>query len=88
LVISADGREGSAQIAQNASIYRVLAEAHSSILHELTAGRGIWLHVIRGTAILGNNTLSPGDAASLEEPGTVEIQAGPDGLEALLFDLG
>lgn len=87
LVISADGREGSAQIAQDASIYRILTDTDSVITHDLSAGRGIWLHVIRGTATLAGNTLLPGDAASLEEPGALEIHAGPEGLEALLFDL-
>jgi hypothetical protein len=43
--------------------------------------------VIRGAATLAGVTLLPGDAASLEEPGILEIHAGPDGLEALLFDL-
>lgn len=87
LVISADGREGSAQIAQDASIYLIRTDGDSVITHDLSAGRGIWLHVIRGAATLGGNTLLPGDAASLEEPTSLEIKAGPDGLEALLFDL-
>lgn len=87
LVISADGRGGSAQIAQDASIYLIRAEADSVIMHDLSAGRGIWLHVIRGAATLGGNTLLPGDAASLEEPSSLQIHAGSDGLEALLFDL-
>jgi len=87
LVISSDGRDGSAQIAQDASIYLIRAEADSIVPHELSAGRGMWLHIIRGSAVLVGTTLLPGDAASLEEPGLLEIQAGPDGLEALLFDL-
>jgi len=57
------------------------------VAHQLAAGRGMWLHVIRGTATLAGTVLHPGDAASLEEPASVEIQAGPDGLEALLLDL-
>lgn len=87
LVISSDGREGSAQIAQDASIYLIRAEAGSVIPHDLAAGRGIWLHVIHGAATLAGHTLLPGDAASLEEPASLEIHAGSDGLEALLFDL-
>lgn len=87
LVISPDGRDGSARIAQDALVYLIRAEADSVIPHDLAAGRGIWLHVIRGTATLAGNTLLPGDAASLEEPASLEIQSGPEGLEALLFDL-
>lgn len=87
LVISSDGREGSARIAQDADIYLIRAASGETIQHALVAGRGIWLHIIRGEAKLGEVTLYPGDAASLEEPAMLEIQAGSDGLEALLFDL-
>jgi len=87
LVISSDGRDGSARIAQDADVYLLRAGHGEVIPHHLAAGRGIWLHVIRGTAVLVETTLHPGDAASLEAPGLVEIHAGPDGLEALLFDL-
>ncbi|MEI7956431.1 MAG: hypothetical protein WCJ66_14785, partial [Verrucomicrobiota bacterium] len=87
LVISADGRDGSARIAQDAEVYLIRCEGGVTVQHQLTPGRGIWLHVIRGSAILAGAVLNPGDSASLEEPALVEIQAGADGLEALLFDL-
>jgi redox-sensitive bicupin YhaK (pirin superfamily) len=88
LVISADGRQGSARIAQDASVYLIRSSAAGqTVHHDLAPGRGMWLHVIHGTATLAGATLHPGDAASLEEPAHLEIQAGPDGLEALLFDL-
>ena len=87
LVISADGRNQSAQIAQDAEVYLIRADRDENVNHELAAGRGIWLHVIQGSAMLAGITLHPGDAASLEEPASISIQAGSDGLEALLFDL-
>lgn len=87
LVISPDGSDGSARIAQDASVYLLRGAAGETIRHDLTAGRGIWVHVIRGSATLAGSTLLPGDAASLEEPTSLEILSGPDGLEALLFDL-
>jgi hypothetical protein len=87
LVISADGREGSACIAQDASVYLIRTSTEQTVHHAFTPGRGIWLHVIRGTATLAGATLHPGDAASLEEAAHLEIHAGPGGLEALLFDL-
>ncbi|MEI8036747.1 MAG: pirin family protein [Verrucomicrobiota bacterium] len=87
LVISADGRDGSARIAQDAAVYLIRADGATTVRHDLAAGRGLWLHVVRGTATLAGTVLHPGDAASLEQPAQVEIHAGPDGLEALLFDL-
>lgn len=87
LVISADGRDGSARIAQDAAVYLIRAAGGTTIPHALGAGRGLWLHCIRGTASLLGAVLQPGDAASLEQPGPLEILAGPDGLEALLFEL-
>jgi hypothetical protein len=87
LVISSDAREGSARIAQDADIYRIDAGPDEVIEHILKPNRGMWLHIIRGTATLSEFTLHPGDAVSLEEPATLAIHAGPDGLEALLFDL-
>jgi redox-sensitive bicupin YhaK (pirin superfamily) len=87
LVISPDGRDGSARIAQDAFIHLIRAEPGSIVRHDLASGRGMWLHVIRGAATLADVTLLAGDAASLEQAASLEIHAGPDGLEALLFDL-
>ncbi len=87
VVISPDGRDGSARIAQDASVYLLRCETAETIRHNLTNGRGIWLHVIRGAATLAGIELLPGDAASIEEAGLLEIQSGSDGLEALMFDL-
>lgn len=87
LVISSDGRDGSARIAQDASVYLLRGGSGETIRHDLTSGRGIWLHIISGKATLAGIELLPGDATSIEEAGLLEIQSGPDGLEALMFDL-
>ncbi len=86
LVISADGRENSATIHQAADVYRVKLKAGESISHNLTSGRGLWLQLITGQLIAGEETLSPGDAASSETSGTFVFTATEDA-EALLFDL-
>ena len=87
LVISPDGRDGSARIAQDAEVHLLRLAAREMVRHDLAAGRGLWLHVIRGSARLADTTLQPGDAAALEEPALLDIHAGDAGLEALLFDL-
>jgi len=86
LVISPDGREDSATIHQDADIYRVRLKAGEKVTHDLRKDRGLWLQLINGALASGDTTLSPGDAASTANPGTVEFTATQDS-EALLFDL-
>lgn len=86
LVISSDGRDGSARIHQDAEVYRLRLPAGGRVGHVLRAGRGLWLQVMRGTMMFDGVELSAGDGASLEKDGPVKFQAS-DNAEALLFDL-
>lgn len=87
LVISTDGREGSAVIAQDASIYLLKLKPGTETHHELAAGRGIWLHVATGSVTVNGIRLSAGDAVSLEEPGEIVISSTDESSQAILFDL-
>lgn len=87
LVISPDGRDGSATIAQDAEVHLLRIPAGAAVAHDLSAGRGLWVHLIRGTARIGDTLLHPGDAAAAETPGRYEIHADTEEVEALLFDL-
>ena len=87
LVISQDGRDGSATIAQDASIYLLKLRPGTQVQHELLAGRGLWLHVAKGSITVNGIDLVAGDAVSLEEPGEIEITTTTDASEAILFDL-
>jgi quercetin 2,3-dioxygenase len=88
LVISPDGAEGSARIAQDARIYRILTDKQEVVRHTLEGRRGMWLHVIRGGASIEGADLRSGDAMAIEHPAELEITTSADGFEALLFDLG
>jgi len=86
LVISPDGREGSATIHQDADIYRIRLNPGQTVTHSLKPGRGAWLHVAEGAMALNGVALQTGDGASTEEPGPLTLTAtGPT--EAILFDL-
>lgn len=87
LVISQDGRDGSATIAQDASIYLIKPGPGNPAAHTLAAGRGLWLHVAKSTLEVNGIQLSAGDAISLEDPGALTISATATGAEAILFDL-
>lgn len=88
LVISRDGRDGSATIRQDAEVYRLRLEKGTSIQHEVRPGRGVWLQLIKGEVDVNGQPLQPGDALSTEEAGTFTITSAGAETEALLFDLG
>ncbi len=86
LVISSDGRDGSATIHQDADIFLLQIKEGQTVNHELLKGRGLWLQLINGKLTSGETALASGDALSTESPGNIEFTAIGDA-EALLFDL-
>lgn len=87
LVISPDGREGSATIHQDADVYRLRLKAGETVTHDLRPGRGAWLQMAEGGLEWDGQVLETGDGASTEEPGQLKLTAIRP-TEALLFDLG
>ena len=86
LVISPDGRDGSATIQQDVDVYRIRLEEGQTVSHEIKPGRGAWLHVADGALTLNGADLTTGDGASTEAPGVLTMKAGKP-TEALLFDI-
>jgi quercetin 2,3-dioxygenase len=86
LVISPDGRDGSATIHQDADIFRLRLRAGETATHELKPGRGAWLQVAEGELNLNGVALRTGDGASTEQPGMLTFVATQQ-TEAMLFDL-
>lgn len=86
LVISPDGRDGSATIHQDADIYRVRLASGEKVTHELRAGRALWIQVASGALDLNGHALATGDGASTEDAGTLTLKA-TQPTELLLFDI-
>ena len=86
LLISPEGRDGSATIHQDADVYRLRLKAGETVTHELKSGRGAWLQVADGAVTFNGTELTTGDGASTEQPGTLTFTATRP-VEALLFDL-
>jgi len=86
LVISSDGREGSATIHQDADVYRIRLKAGGELTHDLKEGRGLWLQVMTGSATLDDVELVAGDGARTVQVSRHVIKSLVD-TEALLFDL-
>jgi len=87
LIISEDGREQSAKVYQDVSVYRLKLSTKEKIDHALMQGRGLWLQVISGAVNIGQDSLAAGDAWSTEQGGQWQIEASGESVEALLFDL-
>ncbi|MFN0126446.1 MAG: pirin family protein [Verrucomicrobiales bacterium] len=86
LVISPDGRDGSAVIHQDAVVYRIRLEPGATVTHDLEAGRGAWVQVARGALSLDGHPLGTGDGAATEQAGRLTMTATVPA-EAILFDL-
>lgn len=86
VVISPDGRDGSAVIQQDAIVRRLKLRAGEATAHTVAPGRGMWLQVATGALRVGDVALAQGDGACTDDAGEVAITATADG-EALLFDL-
>lgn len=87
VLVSPDGREGSLTIRQDA----LLLGANLELGHEVTVpvapGRGVWIHVARGSARVGDQDLAEGDALSTWDPGSLTLRGEGDGAELLVFDV-
>ena len=86
LVASRDGREGSVQIAQDASMFASVLQDREQVVHELADGRHAWIQIVRGAVSIDGVELSEGDGASWSEATTIEVQSIGDS-ELILFDV-
>lgn len=86
LLVSPDGRNGSAQIAQDALIWLCKLPAGEKVTIPVGANRGLWVQVFRGCLRTGDLELNTGDAAAIEDQETIEL-IGVNEAEALVFDL-
>lgn len=87
LIGSRDGRAGSVTIHQDVDLYATLLSDGKSVSHELAAGRKGWVQVARGSAVINEQPLYPGDGVAIEGPQTLTL-TGTSDTEILLFDMG
>jgi redox-sensitive bicupin YhaK (pirin superfamily) len=86
LVGSRDGRDGSVTIHQDVVLYATLLVDGDRVDHELAEGRKSWVQVARGSAVLNDEQLHPGDGVAIEGPVTLTL-TGSSEAELLLFDV-
>ncbi|GAC1335137.1 MAG: pirin family protein [Collimonas sp.] len=86
LIASADGRDNSVLIHQDASIYAAILNGDKPLQHTLASGRNAYVHVIHGRISVNGAELKGGDAVKVTAENLITLANG-DAAEVLLFDL-
>lgn len=86
LIASADGRDGSVTIHQDAAVYATLLDGTDDVTHTLSPARRAYVHVARGRVRVNGETLTAGDAAKIDDEEAITLDKARDA-EVLLFDL-
>jgi redox-sensitive bicupin YhaK (pirin superfamily) len=86
LIASPDGSADSLRLQKDVRIYSSVLDPGHHVVHELSPGRGAWLHVVAGRVRLIDQSLVAGDGVSLDDEFAVSFTA-QEASEILLFDL-
>ncbi len=87
LVASADGRDDSVTIHQDANLYVAVLNQGDRITYNTDNNRSLWIQIARGSAEINGQALQTGDGAAITEEKELELFATTDNTEILLFDL-
>ncbi|TCO81771.1 hypothetical protein EV699_107165 [Plasticicumulans lactativorans] len=85
-IVSADGREGSLRLHQDATVYAGLFAGDETARLTLAAGRIAYIHLARGSLQVNGVELHAGDGLKLRDVSELHVAAGRDA-EVLVFDL-
>ena len=86
LLVSRDGREGSAILHQDAAVYFAKLETGRNLERPLDPGRHAWLQVIDGILDLNGTGLESGDGAAVSDEKMLSLE-GREDCRFILFDL-
>jgi len=86
LIGSRDGRDGSVTIHRDVDLYATVLASGETVTHALSAGRGAWVQVARGSVTLNGETLKAGDGAAVATQDALRLE-GIDDAEVLVFDM-
>jgi redox-sensitive bicupin YhaK (pirin superfamily) len=88
LVASGTGADGSIEIRQDVNLYASLLNPGRPVSLKLPPGRHLWVQVLRGSAEVNGQLLSPGDGLAASEETAFQFAAvGNEPAELLVFDL-
>jgi redox-sensitive bicupin YhaK (pirin superfamily) len=86
IVAAPDARRGALRIQADVILYSSLLDLGQHVAHALLTGRRAWVHVVDGTATLGDLVLTTGDGADISAERAVSMTARKQ-TELLVLDL-
>jgi len=86
IIASPDQADGSVLIHQDARVYAGLFDGDESATLDVAPGHTLYVHVARGSVTANGTALNSGDAVTLTDTRTLELQNGQQA-EVLVFDL-
>ena len=86
LVASSDGAQGSVSLHADARLYAGLFDTGQTVSLDITSGRKVYVHLVRGTLSVNGRVLTTGDAAMLADETVLTLGDASDA-EVLVFDL-
>ncbi len=87
IIASADGRDGSLRIHQEATVYASILEAGNDLSYAIPPERHVYLQLISGSIAVNEQPLVAGDGAAINLENHLNIKSSEQ-TEFLLFDLG
>lgn len=87
LVAGPTADKGVVEIHTDTRLYAGKWAAGAKGVHVNRPGRHVWVQILRGSGTIAGNPASAGDGLRTSDAGRIDIEAGPTGLEALVFDL-
>jgi len=87
LIASADARDGSVLVHQDADVYAAILDAGNTLDHRLAPGRGAWVQIVHGDMTINDKQVQEGDGVAITGEERIALAARGAGAEFLLFDL-
>lgn len=87
LLVSADGRDNSLVLNQDASLYGAVLTGGSTLTHRVAADTRVWIHVTSGDITVNDQRLVEGDGLGVEDSAALQFTAAVES-EFLVFELG
>jgi quercetin 2,3-dioxygenase len=87
LLASHAGTDGSIRLWQDAELHSGVFTPGAGATHQLAPGRCAWVQLVKGALTVGGTSMIAGDGLAISDESMIELRAGAQGAELLLFDL-